>query len=66
MSFAVTHTGGCHCGAIRFKFQASPRFTAWCCNCSICAIKRNDHVIVPEQKFQLLQGQAQLSLYTKY
>ncbi|KAK9832368.1 hypothetical protein WJX74_007880 [Apatococcus lobatus] len=52
----VTYTGSCHCGAVRFKFQASPRLTAWSCKCSICAVKRNTHVVVPEKAFELLQG----------
>ncbi|KAK9832369.1 hypothetical protein WJX74_007880 [Apatococcus lobatus] len=59
----VTYTGSCHCGAVRFKFQASPRLTAWSCKCSICAVKRNTHVVVPEKAFELLQGQDQQTLY---
>jgi hypothetical protein len=32
-----SHTGGCHCGAVRFRFDAPARVLAHECNCSICA-----------------------------
>lgn len=35
----------------------------WVCNCSICAMKRNDHFIVPAAKFKLVQGLESLSEY---
>jgi hypothetical protein len=28
--------GGCHCGAVSFKFQSNERVDIWKCNCSIC------------------------------
>uniref|UniRef100_A0A7R9TFM6 CENP-V/GFA domain-containing protein n=1 Tax=Prasinoderma coloniale TaxID=156133 RepID=A0A7R9TFM6_9VIRI len=50
----VVHRGGCHCGAVRFEFEGGPRLKAWRCNCSICAMKRNDHTMVPAARFRLL------------
>lgn len=36
---------------------------AWDCDCSICCMKRNTHVIVPEARFRLIQGEENLSCY---
>ena len=30
----VTHKGGCHCGAVRFEFEAGAKLIAWDCNCA--------------------------------
>ena len=30
------HTGGCHCGAVRFEVMADVQKGAGRCNCSIC------------------------------
>ncbi|PRW20748.1 Centromere V [Chlorella sorokiniana] len=59
----ITHSGQCHCGAVRFEFDAAPDLVAWDCDCSICAMKRNTHCIVPEGDFRLLQGEEELSCY---
>jgi len=59
----VTHTGGCHCGAVRFQVRAPARLTAWDCNCTVCAMKRNTHFVVPAEAFTLLSGEAQLTEY---
>lgn len=61
----VTHTGACHCGAVRFTVTTpSPHLTAWDCSCSICSVKRNVHVIVPEGAFTLEEGgEAALTTY---
>ncbi|EFN50805.1 hypothetical protein CHLNCDRAFT_28714 [Chlorella variabilis] len=59
----VTHQGQCHCGAVRFEFDAEPDLLAWDCDCDICAMKRNTHTIVPAARFRLLQGQDSLSCY---
>eukprot|EP01024_Parvocaulis_polyphysoides_P058118 TRINITY_DN62243_c0_g1_i1.p2 TRINITY_DN62243_c0_g1~~TRINITY_DN62243_c0_g1_i1.p2 ORF type:complete len:136 (-),score=4.81 TRINITY_DN62243_c0_g1_i1:105-512(-) len=59
----VTHQGGCHCQAVRFVFDDSPDLVAWICNCSICKMKGNIHIIIPKSKFRILKGEDQLSLY---
>ena len=57
-------TGGCHCGAVRFKAALPTVIEAQSCNCSICARTGFVHVIVPEGRFQLLQGGETLASYT--
>jgi hypothetical protein len=34
------------------------------CNCSICAMSGNDHIIVPASRFRLLSGEDALSSYS--
>ncbi|KAI8474702.1 MAG: Mss4-like protein [Monoraphidium minutum] len=53
----VIHSGGCHCGAVQFEFDGPEKLIAWDCNCSICAMKRNTHTMVPAPRFRLLKGQ---------
>ena len=59
----VTHTGGCHCGAVAFEVQAPARIRASDCNCSICRKTGYLHLIVPRSKFRLLRGEAALTEY---
>ena len=59
----TVHTGGCHCGAIRFEVDAPARLKVTDCNCSICAKTGFLHLIVPASRFRLLQGQDRLSTY---
>ncbi|XP_063002852.1 centromere protein V [Elgaria multicarinata webbii] len=60
----VKHTGGCHCGAVRFEVWASGDLHVFDCNCSICAKKQNRHFIVPASRFKLLKGADNLATYT--
>lgn len=60
----ILHTGGCHCGAIRFQVLAPKRLHVYNCNCSVCHKKQNKHFIVPKSKFTLLQGEEYLTTYT--
>ncbi|XP_018610913.1 centromere protein V [Scleropages formosus] len=60
----VLHTGGCHCGAVRFQVFASPDLLVFDCNCSICTMKQNRHFIVPKNQFTLVQGLENLTTYT--
>ena len=59
----VTHSGGCHCGAIAFEVEAPARIVASDCNCSICRMSGFLHLIVPRSRFRLLQGADQLTEY---
>lgn len=59
-----THQGGCHCGAVRWEIDLPPAFEVEDCNCSICAMSGNIHVIVPSKHFRLLSGSGQLTEYT--
>ena len=45
--------GGCHCGAVAFAVQGTPR-AALLCNCSICTMKGYLHWIVPRASFRLV------------
>ncbi|MGH7893615.1 MAG: GFA family protein [Candidatus Binatia bacterium] len=57
-----THTGGCHCGRIRFRVTTDLEQVSEC-NCSMCAKKGFLHLIVPPAQFVLLSGQDELALY---
>ena len=60
----ITHTGGCHCGAVRFEVEAQAEIEAALCNCSICSKTAYLHLIVPKSRFHLIQGEEQLETYT--
>jgi hypothetical protein len=57
-----TLEGGCHCGAIRFRV-AVERYEAVECNCSMCRMKANLHLIVTPDRFTLLRGADALQTY---
>ena len=56
------HEGGCHCGAVRYRVEADLDKVI-ICNCSICHKKGMVHHKVPEERFTLLQGADNLTLY---
>lgn len=58
-----TYQGGCHCGAVRFQVVID-QDKAVECNCSICRKKGFIHLIVPDDRFRLLQGAEVLTTYT--
>jgi len=60
----ILHTGGCHCGRVRFEVDAPAALTASECNCSICARTGYLHLVVPRSRFRLLQGDESLTTYT--
>lgn len=60
----VKHTGGCHCGAVKFEVRAPARVTVQRCNCSMCARTGFEHLIVSATDFKLLSGRNQISTYT--
>lgn len=64
MSLKITHTGGCHCGAVRFQFQAPARVRVQRCNCSMCAMTGFEHLIVPGRDFRLRSGEELLTTYS--
>jgi hypothetical protein len=59
----LTHTGGCHCGRVRFEVLAPARFEVTDCNCSICAKSGYLHLIVPKSRFKLVSGAQLLAKY---
>jgi hypothetical protein len=54
--------GGCHCGAIAFEVDGEPTEVERC-NCSICTKKGYLHWIIETNRFRLLRGAEQLSVY---
>ena len=60
----TTHSGGCHCGRVRFEVEAPADLSLSDCNCSVCAMVGYQHLIVPKSDFRLLQGQDVLTTYT--
>jgi len=60
----VRHTGGCHCGRVRFEVTAPARIEVSDCDCSICSKAGYLHLIVPQSRFKLLAGEEHLKTYT--
>ena len=60
----TTHTGGCHCGRVRFEVDVPAEPVVQECNCSICARTGFLHLIVPHSRFRLLSGEDALTTYT--
>ena len=60
----VTHTGGCHCGKVRFEVSAPAHITVSDCNCSICSRYGYLHLVVPGERFKLVSGREVLTTYT--
>jgi hypothetical protein len=60
----VTHTGGCHCGAVRYEVEAPAALDVELCNCSICSMTSYLHLIVPASRFRLIRGDDALATYT--
>jgi hypothetical protein len=56
--------GGCHCGAVRFEALLADEVEAQTCTCSMCEKVGFVHVIVPESRFRLLQGEGHITTYT--
>ena len=52
------HKGGCH-----FEVDLPAAIEVEDCNCSICAMSGNDHIIVPAGHFRLLSGEENLQEY---
>ena len=59
----MIHRGGCHCGRVRFEVEAPAAITATDCNCSICVRTGYQHLIVPKERFKLVQGEEFLTNY---
>lgn len=60
----TTHTGGCHCGKLRFEFEAPANIEATRCNCSICSMTGFLHCIVSRDDFRFLGDENDISTYT--
>ena len=60
----VRHTGGCHCGRVRFEVIAPEVLDVEECNCSMCGKSGYLHLIVSADRFRLLSGAEALTTYT--
>ena len=58
------HSGGCHCGAVRFEAALPQRMEAQACNCSMCEKVGFVHIIVPQSRFRITVGEAALTRYS--
>ncbi len=63
MSGHVTHTGGCHCGAVTFELDAPAHLEAKRCNCSICSMTGFIHVFATKAEFRITAGKVNLTDY---
>src|SRR5436190_23870836 len=61
-STATKHTGGCHCGAVRYEVEIDPTHGSRC-NCSICAKVAMLGSIVKPAAFKVVSGAENLSSY---
>lgn len=57
------HLGSCHCGAVRFAFDADLNKPAGRCNCTICTKISQLGGILKPSEFQLLSDESHLSSY---
>lgn len=55
--------GSCHCGAVSYEAILPTKVVAHRCNCSICEKTGFVHVIVPGDRFVLLEGEEALRTY---
>jgi len=60
----ITHSGGCHCGRVRFEVVAPKQLSVSDCNCSMCSRSGYLHLIVTADRFRLLHGSEFLTTYT--
>lgn len=58
-----SYDGSCHCGQVRFRVRLEDDQEIVDCNCSMCTRKGILHFIVPEDRFELLQGENALAIY---
>jgi hypothetical protein len=60
----LTHSGGCHCGRVRFEVLAPALIDVADCDCSMCKMSGYLHLIVPKERFKLLRGADAIITYT--
>lgn len=59
----MKHTGGCHCGRVRFEVAGEADLVVYDCNCSICRKCAYLHYIVPRSRFDIMAGTEDLVSY---
>ncbi len=63
MSDLKTHSGGCHCGKVRYRVSLDLSAPVIACNCSMCGRAGTLLAFVPERAFTLERGQEALTEY---
>ena len=58
-----SHTGGCHCGKVRYQVKIDLSTPVISCNCSMCGRVGSLLSFVPAQQFTLLSGEDSLTDY---
>src|SRR5688500_10627089 len=58
------HTGGCHCGAVRFEVEIDATSGSRC-NCTICTKINTLNAIVKPAQFHLLTKESALTRYSR-
>lgn len=61
----MLYHGSCHCGAVRFSFEANPIERGVRCNCSLCSRKgaMMSPEPIPAENFQIDANEEALGLY---
>ncbi|MDQ7050119.1 MAG: GFA family protein [Enterobacterales bacterium] len=59
----MIYQASCHCGAVKFEFEAPEKLEVDECNCSICRKAGILHLILPKKHFKLLSGETDLTNY---
>jgi hypothetical protein len=60
---ANKHSGGCHCGKVRYDVNIDLSQPVIACNCSICGKTGTILAFAPEAEFQLRSGEDALTDY---
>jgi hypothetical protein len=63
MTQATKHSGGCHCGKVRYEVNADLDQPVLACNCSICGKTGVLLTFVPKSEFRLTAGEDGLTDY---
>lgn len=57
------HTGGCHCGAVRFEVETDLGKGVSRCNCTVCTKRGATGQIVKPEAFRLTKGDSDVGVY---
>ena len=63
MSDAMSRTGACHCGGVRFTVDLPQELRGARCNCSMCSMKGVTMVAAPIDALRIIAGEDLLSTY---
>lgn len=63
MTEAKNHTGGCHCGQVRYEVSVDLSKPMTACNCSMCGRSGTLLTFVPASQFTLKSGEDSLTDY---